>query len=289
MKRSLSLVLDRDDNIYLTLETMEARELDLFVSKKFNSSDEIREYYKSVIDPFLEQYRKYLENKTHKRGRIVITELQDDLTIEEKRVIYKKSLIIFHEITKNKKFIDILQDRDYIRSANDKNYRRIFSEDYGVEIKFHSQTPSKYNRLMGQWRNVIKDYRFYYDLIRSVLKEYEEIRTDIKYKNLNLPTLDAVYNEFLKEKQANKEKKRNEKLETEQAYDEAMEELYKEDSIRTEEGISVRYQSGADVDGYPGDLERWDTSQVSTVEIEEGMTSGKTKTLNNGHHKLFDN
>lgn len=288
MERYLSLVLDRDDNISLALEKMEARELDMYISKNFNSSEEIREKYKHLIEPYLEKYKNYLADKTHKRGRIVITELQEDLTTEEKRVIYKKSLIIFHEITKNKKFIDILQDRDYIRSANDEKYKRIFSPDYGVEIKFHTQSPSKYNRVMGSWRNVIKDYYYYYDLIRRVLKEYEEIRLEPMYKDLNLPTLDAVYSEFLKEKKSKLEQKRVATLENEAELESLLGEIYLQELLnKTEE--PVRYKNGADEDGYPGDLERLDNSQISTVELYEGTSNSKTKTLNNGHHKLFDN
>lgn len=336
MERYLSLVLDRDDNISLTLEKMEARELDIYISKNFNSSEEIREKYKHIIEPYLEQHKNYLASKTHKRGRIVITELQENLITEEKRVVYKKSLIIFHEITKIKKFIDILQDRDYIRSANNEEYKRIFSPDYGVEIKFHTQSPNKYNKVMGRWRNVIKDYTLYYDLIRRVLKEYEEIRLEPMYKDLQLPTLDAVYSEYLKEKKKNLEQRRINALEKDEDLEEILKEIYEQELLlQTEEPTRyksgadeeeypgdlerldnsqsriekidyafenipiqknlnqveepIRYKSGADEEEYPGDLERLDNSQISTLELYEGISNGKTKTLNNGHHKLFDN
>ena len=56
MERSLSLILNsRESNlmpwrdaICLNLETMDARELDEFISKKFQSSDEIRKKYASL-------------------------------------------------------------------------------------------------------------------------------------------------------------------------------------------------------------------------------------------------
>lgn len=305
MERSLSLVLDEMGEISLTLEKMESKKLDEYISKNFNSSEEIRKKYAAKINPYLEQHKDFItkvETDNNKRyaGSIVITELQDDLFIKRKKVLYKKDMIIFREITKNKKFVLALENRDYInyRNAlkNDEKYDRIFSDYFGMEIRFRCTSDGKFNRTMGQWRNAIKDLNRYYDLIRTVLKEYKN-----RYRDLGLDSPDVVYSRYLagqevryqswleEERQSDYEFAQAVKNGDKQALDLALHiDDYKEEKIdKTEE--PVRYVSGADEDDYPGDLERWEKDQVSTIELEEGMSSSKTKSLNNGHYKLFDN
>ena len=209
-------------------------------------------------------------------------------------------MIIFREITKNKKFVLALENRDYInyQSAlkNEERYDRIFSDYFGKEIRFRCTSEAKFNRTMGQWRNAIKDLNRYYDLIRKVLKEYKE-----RSRDLDLDSPDVVYSRYLagqevryqswleEEKQSDYEFAQAVLKGDKQAIDLASHiDDYKEEKIDKMEE-PVRYVSGADEEEYPGDLERWETSQVSTVELEEGMSNSKTKSLNNGHHKLFDN
>lgn len=349
MERSLSLVLDEMGKISLTLETMEAKKLDEFIIKNFNSSDEIRKKYKYKIQPFLEQYKDFItrvetDNNKKYNGSIVITELQNDLSIKKKKVLYKKQLIIFKEITKNKKFITALQNRDYINAINaEKNnekYKRIFSDYYGIEIKFKCDSEDKFRRVMGQWRNSIKELHRYYDLIRTVLKEYKN-----RYKELELDSPAVIYSSYLAgqkvryetelelEKQSDyrfeqairesfknkaenvddvKEPNRYINYADEEGYPGDLEHLNKshisaqtigeesfvsenrnydleylnnvEDTIHNSEE-PIRYQSGADEEGYPGDLERLDNSQYKVGDSD--MFINKTKNFNNGHHRLF--
>lgn len=273
MERCLSLVLDKDAKISLTLEKMEAKDLDMYISKNFNSSEEIRLKYADKISVYLEQYSNFIteveeNNGRRYRGSIVITELQDDLTIERKKVIYKKDIRIFREITKNRKFVEDLEAHDYLMSQNDPKYRRIFSDDYGKYIRFYTKTENRFNTIMGQWRNVIKDYYLYYEVIRQTLSYYDKKYQD---KNLGLSSLNKVYSDYLKRKEERKKEK-------EIHYEEVVEEPKFEEPIR--------YKSGADEEDYPGDLERWERSQISTE--DEGLSKGRTKTLSNGHHKLFE-
>lgn len=305
MERCLSLVLDEMGKISLTLEKMDSKKLDEYISKNFNSSEEIRKKYEKKIEPYLEQYKAFitkveLYNEKKYAGSIVITELQNDLTIKKKKVLYKKDMIIFREITKNKKFVLALENRDYINYRNaekdGQKYDRIFSDYFGMEIRFRCTSDGKFNRTMGRWRNIIKDLNRYYDLVRRVLKEYKE-----RYRDLGLDSPDVVYSKYLagqevrhlslleEEMQSDFEFAQAVKRGDKQALDLVIheEEYRQENSKEFEE--PVRYKSGADEEDYPGDLERWDNSQVSTIEQEEGMTNSKTKSLNNGHHKLFDN
>lgn len=330
MERYLSLVLDEMGQISLTLEKMEARELDAYIIKNFNSSAEIRQKYSKEINLYLEQHKDFIakverDNNKKYAGSIVITELEDNLSIKKKKVLYKKDMIVFKEITKNKKFVSALQNRDYINYhaalKNNTRYDRIFNDYFGIEIRFKCVSDDKFNRIMGSWRNDIKNLNRYYDLIRTVLKEYKN-----RYKELKLDSPDVVYSKYLiNKKETVKAKEVNEEFlsQDEQFIEQpdilniieeppryvsgADEEDYPGDlekndnsqistmelkyipepEIREAEKIE-RFVSGTDEEGYPGDLERNDNSQISTIELEEGMSFGKTKTLSNGHHKLFD-
>jgi len=253
MKRSLSLVLNgrksnimlMSETIYLELEKMDSRELDEYISKKFNSSEEIRKRYQSEINQFLQNHSSFLsrvQEETGKKydGSIVITELQDDLTIERKKVLYKKDIIQFNEIIKNKKFILSLESYDYLcnQSAyrSGEKYRRIFPEYYGKEFKFYCYNEQKFKKIMGQWKTMLKKSSNYYDIIRKVLKEYQN-----RYKELGLDSLDVVYSNYL-----NRKKKDNTK---------SFEKIEYLENLKLEFQEPVRYPKIYDEDGYPGDLE----------------------------------
>ena len=52
----------------------------------------------------------------------------------------------------------------------------------------------------------------------------------------------------------------------------------------------TRYRTYADEEGYPGDLEYWGQELIPEYDnLGEEIQKGKTKTLSNGHHRLFDN
>lgn len=275
MERRLSLVLDEACNISLTLEHMDSKELDKLISKKFTSSDEVRKQYASKIESYLRSHQSFLDrvyNDTGKKynGSIVITEVQNDLTVERKKVLYKKHMTIFKEITKNKKFMLALEKRDYInyRSAlqNNKPYSRIFLEYYATELRFRCTSDSKFNRVTGQWRNAIKESYYYYDYIRVVLKEYKN-----RYKELGLDSPDVIYSKYLAEKQAsNTAKELNEEIESLsriQSGDQFERDLllhiddYKDDN--------PRFKSHADEDQYPGDLEPFGMDYINHEEMEK--------------------
>lgn len=291
MERSLSLVLNGrqsnimflQDTIMLTLETKESKELDEYISKSFNSSDEIRKKYADIISAFLKQHQNMIqriENETGKKysGSIVITEFHDDLTLERKRVIYKKDIILFKEITKNKKFVLELENRDYINyQKNKQEYTRIFSDFFGKELRFNCTSDAKYNRVLGQWRNAIKGAFCYYDIIRRVLKEYES-----RYKDLGLDSLDVIYSKYT----GNKQKKIMDDvvqeieqeivgLEKVKAGDRLEKDLlmhlsdYEEEPREYEEDPR-RISKVYNVDGYPGDLEDWSTDRH--IPNEEGIS-----------------
>ena len=111
------------ETIQLTLETMESKELDAYISKNFNSSEEIRKKYASKINSFLEQYKSLIDRVEGETGRkfsgsIVVTELDENLILERKRVIYKREMILFRKVTSIKKFLLALEQRDYINKQS---------------------------------------------------------------------------------------------------------------------------------------------------------------------------
>ena len=309
MERCLSLVLDKEARISLTLEKMESKALDEYISKNFVSSEDIRKKYSKQIETYLAEHQNFIkevEENNGKRyaGSIVITELQDDLTVKRIKVLYKKDIRIFKEISKNKKFMLAIENRDYINYVNSiknrENYYRIFLEYYAKELRFRSENPKHFKRIMGSWREAIKESKFYYDIIRRVLKEYEQ-----RYKELKLDSPTVVYSKYLEERSiARKNKELEEEitsLDNLQKGDSLERSLlvhetdYKKEDLITDEDLAqlfkpvnepVRYKTYADEEGYPGDLDDAYTpghysNMDKLVDEEEIFSNQKTKTLHN--------
>lgn len=316
MERCLSLVLDKEARISLTLEKMEARELDEYISKNFTSSEDVRKKYSKQIEEYLAGHQNFIKEVEENNGKsyagsIVITELQDDLTVKRIKVLYKKDIRIFKEISKNKKFILAVENRDYINYINSiknkENYYRIFAEYYGKELRFRSENPDHFKRITGSWREAIKESRYYYEIIRRVLKEYEQ-----RYKELKLDSPTVVYSKYLEERSL---VRKNKELEEEIA---SLDNLQKGDSLEqrllmheddyrkedegdliTDEEIAmlfrkpeqpIRYKTYADEEGYPGDLDDSYTpghysNMDELMDEEEVVTTQKTKTLHNDHYE----
>ena len=315
MERCLSLVLDKEAGISLTLEKMEAKALDEYISKNFTSSEDVRKKYSKQIEAYLAEHQNFIkevEESNGKRyaGSIVITELQDDLTVKRIKVLYKKDIRIFKEISKNKKFILAVENRDYINYINSiknkENYYRIFAEYYAKELRFRSENPNHFKRITGSWREAIKESRYYYEIIRRVLKEYEQ-----RYKELKLDSPTVVYSKYLEERSI---VRKNKELEEEIT---SLDNLQKGDSLEhsllmheddyrkedegdliTDEEIAmlfrkpeqpIRYKTYADEEGYPGDLDDSYTpghySNMDELMDEDVITTQKTKTLHNDHYE----
>jgi len=301
MERSLSLILNGGKSdlmplsgtIMLTLETMESKELDAYICKNFNSSTEVRQKYAYKINPFLEQHKSLIEKVERETGRkfagsIVITELSDNLILQRKKVIYKKDMIIFNRITRNKSFLLALERRDYLNfqreDSKDRKYQRLFSDFFSKELRFRCHSDSQFKKISGSWRNAIKESPRYYDIVRSTIKAYEN-----RYKELGLPSLDVVYSEYLKEASARKGS--GKAIEVEDQLDDLLA-LAGTDrlssDLRNHIGDYVepkRYKTYADEEGYPGDL---DDGSLDRIPDEEQVGPTKTKMLSNGQFTFFD-
>lgn len=279
MIRNLSLILDKDGEISLTLESMDSIELDKFIMKNFGSSEEVRNKYASIINPYLEQHKSFLDdvyNRTGRkfRGSIVITELQNDNSIQLKRVFYKGYISIykqiFNSLMQNRDFVIALRNYDSLRqySNSDKNYKPLFRigkgknpiypdiADYGESdrIRYAYLRGKDFEPIIADWKAIKRDRQEYYDAMRAAFSYYNNIycRDHVGLKKVE-DIAKQMKNEIEREREANK-------------FDEA---LIDTNSVPVEE--PVRYISGADEDGYPGDLERNDNSQFRTDDEEARM------------------
>lgn len=193
MERTLSLVLDEDCKLSLTLMKDDAVKIDEFTTKKFENSEQIREYYKKQIDEFLEQNKNYINSITRNtgrkfRGRIVILELSEkngNLDYVEKRVLYKKHLVAFKELIKDKgtmiKFLE-LEKIGY----NQHGFRKLISPFLCREIKYTNYKIVSQTDFLR--RELKRDKNYFYDVLRIMIKAYE-----IERKKRNLSTIDAIY------------------------------------------------------------------------------------------------
>ena len=211
MERMLSLVLDDEGEKSLTLLTGNACEIDEFTIKKFENSEQIRDYYKDKIDSFLKNNANYLEaikKRTGKnfRGRIVILEIyKDDKTYayHERAVLYKKHIVALKEMIKDHKtmqrFLELSKiNYDYL------GFKRLISPFLSREIKIVDYSKKSRVELIGR---EIRKHDTYYEILRLLTKCYLEERK----KRPELKTIEAIYNDYLKMKV--KKKQEHDKLE----------------------------------------------------------------------------
>lgn len=193
MERTLSLVLDDECKISLTLMQDDAVKIDEFTSKKFENSEQIRDYFKKQIADFLEKNKNYIEavskNSGRKfRGRIVVLEARENnnsIEYIEKRVLYKKHLVAFKELIKDKgtmiKFLE-LEKIGY----SERGFRKLISPFLCREIKYANyKIVSQIDFLR---RELKKEKNNFYDILRIIIKAYE-----IERKYRKLKTIDAIY------------------------------------------------------------------------------------------------
>ena len=110
MKRTLSLVLDEKGYRSLTLIDAPSNEIDEFTSKYFDSHEDVRDYFKDKIDKYLSENQRYIDlinssTTRNFRGRIVILEEHEyhgRIEYVAKRVLYKKHLVAFDRLVKDK-------------------------------------------------------------------------------------------------------------------------------------------------------------------------------------------
>lgn len=204
MKRTLSLVLDDQNQIVLNLtQYMEDKDLDKFTISHFENSEQIREYYREPIAAFLKQHENYIRQVEASSGKkfsgwITLLELQEprpgEVSLERVRVLYAKYVAILPSIIKNQAVLKEFH-RQYNIRANVYGLRKLTSKTSYIVNYFYSsrfQTASVKNVIL-KWANSNKEESSYYERLRLLIKSYELVR-----KQLNLPTIDALYKQSRK-------------------------------------------------------------------------------------------
>lgn len=210
MERTLSLVLDQEGKIALTLFTGTNQEIDEYTVKNFVNSDEIRKKYQDIIEPFLSANHDYIEKASSNRfyrGRIVILEtvLKDgELHLIEQRVLYKSAPHVAKEAIKSKKVMDIVVAVDTNGSVNSQLYNLLGPKLQLGKFQlsgFVKETVSRFNyptkTNLTTIRNWLKSSdETYYEKVRLLVSSYIYARK--LYPNLK--TVDAIYKDYLKKR-----------------------------------------------------------------------------------------
>jgi len=209
MERKLSLVLDDRGLVSLTLFRADNITMDEYTTKHFESSEEIREKYKTEIDEFLKKNENYLNairNKSKKafNGRIVLLQVDSNNITEviEKRVLYKKHLIAFKELCKDRltmqefsKLNKIECNKYKLKSLITPHVQRYINHNGTFDIK---------TRVKEMTSEIKRNENDFYEVLRLMISAYNIQRQDRKH----LPTIDRIYKDYLKEKEQSKNKEK---------------------------------------------------------------------------------
>ena len=202
MERTLSLVLDDEGKVSLTLMQDEANKIDEFTTKKFEDSEQIRDYFKDEIEKFLKEKKSYIDAISKRlgkkyRGRIVILEVQNkdnNLVFHERRVLYKKHFKVFKEIIKNKNvMLRFLKLEEVGRTKY--GYPMLAPEFLRREIRFSDFRVKSRVELI---RKEIKRSKCFFDILRIMIKSYN---TEREF-NPSLETIDSMYKRLQKKEQS---------------------------------------------------------------------------------------
>ena len=208
MERTLSLVLDDEGKLSLTLMHDDAVKIDEFTSKKFQNSDQIRDYFRKQIDEFLEKNKNYIDivsKNTGKkfRGRIVVLEARENnnsIEYIEKRVLYKKHLVAFKELVKDKNTMKRFLQLERI-GYNERGFRKLISQHLCHEIKYTNYRVVSQTDFLK--KELKKDKNNFYDILRIIIKAYE-----IERKYRKLKTIDALYKDYQNKKKSSQVEQR---------------------------------------------------------------------------------
>lgn len=211
MERTLSLVLDQEGKIALTLFSGTNQEIDEYTIKNFANSEQIREKYQDIIEPFLRENAAYIEQASANRfyrGRIVILETvnkENELHIIEQRVLYKSAPHVAKEAIKSKRVMDIVACVDTNGKVNSQLYDVLGPKIQKGKFQltgFVKETIARHNyptqtnlRTVRSWLKSSDES--YYEKVRLLVSSYVYARK--LYPNLK--TTDAIYKEYLETRQ----------------------------------------------------------------------------------------
>lgn len=191
--RELCLVLDMTGNCRLTLKSGELSEIDKYTSKKFNDSEEIKQYYKKEIDDFLKENEENLKNSNNPnyKGRICMVlpeKVGHEITDYQRSILYKKHIIIFNELLNNR---DAMCEFAYY----EKNKKDKIVSDFICDIirKPWNRRNSTSTHINEWLKTIKKQPDIYYQVIRDLLTSYENARKKKPY----LRSIEQIYEDYI--------------------------------------------------------------------------------------------
>lgn len=204
MERKLSLVLDDRGLVSLTLYRADNVVMDEYTTKNFESSDDIRKKYQKEIDEFLNKNQNYLNairnnSKRDFNGRIVLLQVDPNNITEfvEKKVLYKKHLIAFKQMCKDKGTMQEFSRLEKI-GVNAYGLKKLVSPQIHREISYDKTFNIK-TRVNYIQRSLKNNKNNFYEILRIMIKAYKNQRAIRK----NLPTIDKIYKDYLESKKVN--------------------------------------------------------------------------------------
>ena len=198
MARTLSLVLDEECHISLTLMKDEAENIDKFTTG-FENSDGIREQFKDQIEEFLNDNKNfidYVKKETGKnyRGGIVLLDTLErngtELFIEREMVLYKKHTIIYPKLIRQ----DVMKE---FLNEDKKRAARLDTDTFTTTYMHYRIKDNNFNtkKNIEEITHFIKNGKFY-EKIRLMFKAYEKLRIRNNFK-----TVDFLYKELINTEQ----------------------------------------------------------------------------------------
>lgn len=209
MERTLSLIIDDEAKLNLTLFSGTCQEIDEYTMKNFVNSEEIRKKYAKEIEPFLSANQAYIaasEKATGRknRGKIVLLESVQKGTehyLIQQRVLYKSAPHVAKEAIKSRKVMQVVACIDSNGKINPGLYNRlnIFQNKgkyrlsrFVNELISKSNYPTQTNlRNVRQWLKYSEET--YYEKIRLLVTSYSHARR--LYPGLKTP--ERIYSEYL--------------------------------------------------------------------------------------------
>jgi len=203
MERILCLVLDEEAKIKLPLFEGTPDEIDQYTTK-FANAEDLRKKYKVQIDNFLEENKEFLESRDPEKkkynGRIVVLENQNGI-YEQKRVLFKKHLIAF----KNFIYKDRATMQEFVHLQNigytQHNKKKLLTSFVINKISYSGNY--QYKTKVEEIRRDINASSAFYDIVRIIIKAYKHQRE----LRPNLPTIEAIYQEYVETKKQQKEER----------------------------------------------------------------------------------
>lgn len=176
MARELCLVMDEKGYERLVLKTGSDYEIDKFTSK-YDNAEQIRKAFSKLISEYLSKFNG------NYNGRIVVVDtdkIGSDYTKYQKKVIYKKYVVVFKKVLKKKEnFMKKLVSYEF---KNGNASKHIYDT---INYNFKRSGSST---IINGWIRELNDNSMFYEVVRDAMTIYGTYS-----KEHNLESVDELY------------------------------------------------------------------------------------------------